>query len=72
MAAAGMAVSGGALDDDLGLGKILRGPPGADPQGVQLGGQGAHFLTDQFHLVSSFGTHKPPQGNGHTAAAGDG
>ena len=48
--AAGVAVAGGALNDDLGLGQVLRLPAGANPQRVQFGGEGAHFLTDQvFH-----------------------
>ena len=47
VATAGMAVTCGALDDDLRLGKILRLPTGADPQRIKLGSQGTHLLTDQ-------------------------
>ena len=47
VAAARGTVARGALDEDLGLDEVLRRPARAQTQRVQLGGKGAHFLTDK-------------------------
>ena len=54
MARSGMAVAEGTLHNDLRLGEVFRLPPGAEAQRVKLGGDPAHFLTDQFsfHVIS--------------------
>ena len=50
VAAAGVAVTGCTFNENLRLGQVFRFPAGADPQGIQFRGQGAHLLTDQtFH-----------------------
>ena len=53
VAAAGMAVSIGGIDEDLGFGKVRDAPPGPQPEGIHLRPGLADHLTIQ-HVSCSF------------------
>ena len=46
MTGTGMAVAEGAFDEDLGLAQILHLPAGTDTEGILLGSDLTHLLTD--------------------------